>query len=143
MFEFFKMKKRNILQCGGEGLCDVMVSGKVCGTIRYRRPTSDEKLDYIYQLQKGLGTESLLKEVNNSGEGKAKKCHEILIRELSIPMAKKIFIGSTGFTDKENKPIDLCTIDDQFKLISEYFSFALVDLVAYAYATQGIVKKKY
>jgi hypothetical protein len=58
-------------------------------------------------------------------------------------MAKKIFITSTGFTDKQNKPIDKLPNDEQFKLISEYFSYALVDLVAYAYATQGIIKKKY
>lgn len=131
------------LQCGGEGICEVVVSGKVAGTIRYRKPTSDEKLDYIYQLQNGLGTESQLKEIKTAGENKAKKCHEILIRDLSIPLAEKIFITSTGFTDKDNKPIDALSTEAQFRMIAEYFSFALVDLVAYAYASQGVVKKKY
>lgn len=144
MFQFISnIFAKPRLQCGGEGICEVVVSGKVAGTIRYRKPTSDEKLDYIYQLQNGLGTESQLKEIKTAGENKAKKCHEILIRDLSIPLAEKIFITSTGFTDKDNKPIDALSTEVQFKMIAEYFSFALVDLVAYAYASQGVVKKKY
>ena len=144
MFQFISnMFSKPRLQCGGEGICEVVVSGKVAGTIRYRKPTSDEKLDYIYQLQQGLGTEAHLKEIKDSGGNKAKKCHEILIRDLSVPLAEKIFIGSTGFTDKDNKPIDNLSPEIQFKMIAEYFSFALVDLVAYAYASRGVVKKKY
>ena len=137
----FRDKPR--LQCGGEGICEVVVRGQVCGTIKYRKPTSDEKLDYVYRLQSGLGSEAQLKEISGAGENKAQKCHEILIRDLSIPLAQKIFIGSTGFTDKENKPIDALSIENQFSLIAEYFSFALVDLVAHAYTADGVVKKKY
>lgn len=145
MFDFLSnvFKRRPLLQCGGEGLCEIIVSGKVAGTIRYRNPKSDEKLDYVYQLQRGLGTESQLKEISGAEGNKAKKCHEILIRDLSIPLAKKIFIGSTGFIDNEGKQIDKYDTDKQFDLIAEYFGFALVDLVSYAYAAQGIVKKKY
>jgi hypothetical protein len=135
--------KKNLLQCGGEGLCEIVVHGKVCGTIRYRRPTSDEKLDYVYQLQKGLGTESQLKEIAADKDNKAKKCHEILIRDLSIPMAKVIFLGSTGFSDEKMNPIDSLEIDKQFEIISKYYGYALVDLVAFVYATEGVVKKKY
>ena len=141
MFNWFK--KKNSLQCGGEGLCEIVVHGKVCGTIRYRRPTSDEKLDYVYQLQKGLGTESQLKEISADKDNKAKKCHEILIRDLSIPMAKVVFLGSTGFSDDKMNSIDNLEIDKQFEIISKYYGYALVDLVAYVYATEGVVKKKY
>ena len=145
MFDFFVnvFKRKPLLQCGGEGLCEILVSGKIAGTIRYRNPTSDEKLDYVYQLQRGLGTESQLKEISTADGNKAKKCHEILIRDLSIPLAKKIFIGSTGFIDNDGKQIDKYDTEKQFSLIAEYFGFSLVDLVAYAYATTGIVKKKY
>ena len=136
--------KKPSLLCGGEGLCEIIIKGKVAGTIRYRRPTSDEKLDYVYQLQKGLGTESQLKEINGtSKEDKAKKCHEILIRDLSIPMAKIVFAGSTGFIGEDGKPIDGLQIDKQFEIISKYYGYALVDLVAFVYATEGTVKKKY
>ena len=135
-------KKRQPLRCGGEGLCEFISGGKVCGTIRYRRPTSDEKLDYVYQIQKGLGTESHLKEIGDAKD-KAKKCHEILMRDLSIPMAKIVFISSTGFIDDTGKPIDGLEPDKQFELISKFFGYALVDLVAQVFATEGTVKKKY
>lgn len=144
MFDFIRnaFTKKQQLFCGGDGLCEIIVKGKVCGTIKYRRPTSDEKLDYVYQLQKGLGSESQLKEVSNSGDNKAKKCHEILIRDLSIPLAKNVFTGSTGFAHN-GVLIDSLEIDRQFEFISKYYGYAFVDLVAYVYATEGIVKKKY
>ncbi len=136
-------KPRQPLRCGGEGLCDIISGGKVCGTIKYRRPTSDEILDYVYQFQQGLGTESQLKEIKGTKDNKAKKCHEILIRDLSVPMAKKIFLGSTGFIDEQGKKLDTLSIDEQFAYIAKFHSFALVDLVAIVYQPQGYLKKKY
>lgn len=128
--------------CGGEGAIDVVVNHKVCGTIRYRRPTSDEKLDYLFQTQKGLGSESQLKEIKNS-DNKDKKCFEILIRDLSIPFAKKIFISAEIFLDDNGEPIENNKNDKQFELLKTYWSHALVDMVAIAYAAEGVVKKKY
>lgn len=140
-WDIFKRKQK--LLCGGDGLCEVVVSGKVCGTIKYRRPTSDEILDYVYQLQNGLTSESTLKEIKDSEGNKSKKCHEILIRDLSIPMAKKVFLGSVGFYNEQGKPIDNEPIDKQFDYIAKYHSFAIIDLVAIVYQPQGYVKKKY
>jgi hypothetical protein len=126
---------------GGEGLCEVVIAGKVCGTIRYRRPTSDEKLTYSYELQHGLGTEAQLKELAKAGD-KARKCHEMMIRDISIPFAKKIFLGCEGFIDVSGKAIGELPADEQFNRVKEYYSHALVDLVAIAYTTEGAVKKK-
>lgn len=136
-------KKKNLLMCGGEGLCEIVVKGKVCGTIRYRRPTSNEKLDYTYQLQKELIKESKLKEISETKDDKAKKCHEILLRDISIPMARKIFICSSGFFDNEGKSIDNIDPGKQFEIIMEYYGYVLYDFCEYAYAAEGIVKKKY
>ena len=133
---------RRPLICGGEGLLEVSVGGKVCGTIRYRRPTSDEKLDYLYQLQSGLGTELQLKEIKDA-KNKNKKCHEIAIRDLSIPFAEKVFCSAEGFIDGDSNKVDALDTGKQFKLIKDYWSHALVDLVAIAYSTEGTVKKKF
>lgn len=140
LINLLKPKKRII--CGGEGAIEVIIDGKVCGIIKYRRPTSDEKLDYLFVSQKGLGTESQLKEITDS-ENKDKKCFEILIRDLSIPYAKKIFIGAEQFIDDKGKPIESNSADVQFCLLEKYWSHALVDMVAIAYAAEGVVKKKF
>ena len=129
------------LICGGDGVIEIIVSNKVCGVIRYRRPTSDEKLDYLYQLQKGIGTELQLKEIQSAND-KSKKCHEIMVRDLSIPFAEKIFLGSELFRDDHGKTIDNQPLNKQFDTLKTYWSHALVDMVAIAYATEGVVKKK-
>lgn len=136
-------KPRRQILCGGEGLCEVSIDGKVCGTIKYRRPMSDEMLDYLYQYQTALGTETQLKEIKDASGNKAKKCHEILVRDLSIPMAKKIFLGATGFITDVGEKIEDLSVDAQFDCLAKYHSFALVDLVAIVYQPQVFVKKKY
>ena len=137
---FFKPRSRII--CGGEGAIEIVINGKTCGIIKYRRPTSNEKLDYLFQTQKGIGTESQLKEIKGAND-KGKKCFEILMRDLSIPYAKKIFLNAEIFIDDKGNPIENNKPDKQFDLLEKYWSHALVDMAAIAYATEGVVKKKY
>lgn len=140
MFNPFRKPPR--LLCGGEGTCEVLANGKVCGTISYREPTSNEKLDYAYQFQSILNTESQLKEISDS-ENKRKKIHEILVKNVGIPFSKKIFLRSTGFLDDKGKPIDSLPADEQFNFIEQYFGFALIELTTIAFETNNAIKKKF
>ena len=134
--------KPSPLVCGGEGVIEIALNNKTVSKIFYRLPTSDEKLDYVYQFQSGLGAQLQLKEIKDAKD-KAKKCHEVLIRDLSIPFAKKVFTGARGFIDANGELIENKPINDQFELIKTYWSHVLTDLVAIAYATEGTVKKKF
>lgn len=135
-------KRHSYFVCGGEGAIEVIKNGKFCGIIYYRRPTSDEKLDYFYCMQKEIGTELQLKEIKNAKD-KNKKCHEIILRDVSIPFAEKIFLRAEKFKGDKDNTIESKTPSKQFELLKLYWSNILVDLVSIAYEIEGIVKKKY
>jgi hypothetical protein len=135
-------KSRRPLICGGSGEIEVHRDGKLVGSIYYRRPTYEEILAYQYEYSDGLGSELQLKEIKNDNK-KLKKIQEIVVRDLFLPNAEKIFIGSSGLVDGNGKPIEELQVKDQFKHIKKYHGYILVDMVAIAFKIDAVCKKKH
>lgn len=129
--------------CGGEGYIEVVDAlGRPVAGMWYRRPTSDEKLDYVYQQQHALAnSEERLREVQEAGD-KAKKCHEIIWRDLCLPFAETVFLRSWGYVDGKGGKLAPLGKDEQFVHLKEHQAHHLVDMVGIAFSAAGVVKKK-
>ena len=137
--------KRKYIVCGGVACCEVTDKyGKVMAEIWYRRPTSDEVFNYMYDVQFGLASESNVKELSGekSIKERAKKCHEIMLRDLSLPYAELIFDHCIGFYDDKLKDVFQLSKEEQFAFLGKYRSHNLIDLVIKAFETDGTLKKK-
>jgi len=141
-FMFNLFKKKQPLVCGGNGCIEVYREGKTIGSVYYRRPTYEEILAYQYEYAEGIGSELQLKEIKRDKK-KIKKIQEIVVRDLFLPNAEKIFVSSKGFYDDNDNPIDSLETEKQFNYIKKYHGYILVDMVAIAYKIDTICKKKH
>ena len=136
----FSRKSR--LQSGGNGCCDVLDPlGRVLGQVYYSRPTSEMRRDYLYNLHNSLCTESNLNEVSKAAL-KAKAVHDVLVHEITIPYAEKIFISCSGFEKENGTTLDSATQAEQFDVLKKYHDHVLSRLVDIAYSVSTTLKKK-
>jgi hypothetical protein len=128
----------------GEGCCEVIDRfGRPVAWIWYRRPTSNDRLDFAYQQQNALtNSESGLREIRKA-ENKAKKLHELMLRDLHIPFAERVFVGCAGYVRGDGTKVESLARDDQFVYMKTNHAEHLTDMVSQVFAVEGIVKKKY
>ena len=136
--------RTNAIPCGGEIRFDILdMSNRLIASIWLLRPDSAMKLNFVYETQNGLSSESNLRELQNTPkEDKAKKCHEIMWRDLCIPFARKLFVRSNGFNDENGKPLSILPKENQLQVIEKWYTNVLVDAVLYAFNDGLHVKKK-
>jgi len=135
--------RRRSLFCGGDGCVSVTDNlGREVGVIWYRRPTSDEILNYAWQEQKMVGSESQLREVSEFKGDKAQKIHEVLVRDFWIPWAEKVFTSCTGFLDEKKETLDNKPKAKQFEFLKKYKAHLLSGMVGVAFRQEESVKKK-
>jgi hypothetical protein len=136
------LPRKKSFVCGGEGCIEFADSNKkTIGKIWYRKPTSDMILDYTYQSLNGLSSESNLRELESSKK-KEKTCHEIMIRDLCIPFAGKVYLRCEGFVTEDKKPLEQLERDEQLAYLIKWQSHMVVQMVMIAFAVDSVVKKK-
>lgn len=144
MFNFFSriFGKTQPLICGGKQEICVIHGGKHIGSVFYIRPEYEQILAYQYKYTECLDSELHLKNIEKSKQ-KLKEMQDIIVKELFLPEAKKIFCGSKGFFDGNGKSIDNKSIDEQYDFVSKYFGYVLIDMVAIAFKVDTVCKKKH
>lgn len=130
------------LICGGQGCCEVVDSlDRPIAWLYYNRPDSETKMDYIYDVENIANNKSRLKEISvekNTG----KQAYDMVINELCVPYAEKVFVRCKGYVDEEKKSIDNLSKELQFNYLKTYYTHNLVDMVVNAFAINEKVKKK-
>lgn len=137
--------KKKSLICGGVGRCAVVDNlDREIGNIYFDRPTSKQKMDYIYDVENVANNKSKLKELSSEGNGDSvsKKAYEVVINELCIPHAEKVFNKCDGYTDSDGNEISKLTREEQFNFLKEYYAHNLVDMVVCAFSIDEKIKKK-
>ena len=115
------------------------------GFLFFRRPHSDEILDFIYEESELLSDEGRLRKIRDAAATEKKKVmHKMNVREFWIPWAKKIFMRCEGqFKDERGQLLEKLPTDEQFRFLSEFKAYMLVDMTGVAFNQEGLVKKKY
>ena len=138
----FKVKN-DTGQCGGVECVEVV--GKFDSPtgmkIYYNRPTSNQKLGYMYDYQNLITDDSKLRQTSKM-KAKYADMAEQLIDKLWLPYAEKIFSHCEGFFDENGKPLEKKTKEEQFAAIKEYHSYYFTTLCDIAYSLNTKVKKK-
>jgi hypothetical protein len=135
----FRHKTR--LNCGGEGYCVIKdFYGREMGRLYYQRPDSDMRFDYTYALMNSLATEPRLREIESAVD-KTKKSHEIMIRDLSLPFAQKLFVRSEGYKDDAGRKLEAMSKEEQFKHIAKYYVHHFISMVSEVFTPESVLKK--
>ena len=143
MLEFLKIRNGKLIGGDKEHCCEVKDGSRTVAWVYYRQPTSDEKLEYLWEMKNCLVSEDHLREIKEA-KFKSAKCHQLIVRDIAIPFGKKIFKRSHGYIDaKDMRDIDIKPPCEQFDFIAKWHSNHIVDMTAFAYEIEGIVKKKY
>lgn len=134
--------KKEKLLCGGVGILEIKDKlNNVIGSIKYNRPNSDQKLDYIFKMQSGIIKEDSLKQISNS-DNKMHSTYKIMVENICMPYAKKIFVSANGYFIDGQK-IEEFDKEKQFELIKKYYGYHLVKMIEYAFEDNSILKKKF
>lgn len=140
---FFTPQKNFI--CGGEGFIEfVDALGRVKSKIYFMRPDSDMRLNYAHEYQDKTANDKQLREIKadqDKGGNTSKKIYQIIIRDLFLPYAEKIFSRSEMYCDENRKPIDNWEKEKQFALIKKYYSHHLINMVTTAFGDDSTLKK--
>jgi hypothetical protein len=107
----------------------------------FMRPDSEMRLNYVYEMQEGISSEENLKKIKAS-KNRPKACHSLIVNEIAIPFAEKIFIRSEGYVADDGKPLETKSRVEQFEHLKKYHSHNLADMTAKAFEVDGTVKKK-
>jgi len=141
MFKRFFNKKKSLVLGGKRSVSVTDWLDREIGRIYYEVPESDMVLEYVYEMQKGLADDkSKIKEISDA-ENKALSCHKIVWRELSLPYAKKVFLGAEVYKLQSGEDISSVSVEDQFNHIKKYCSNHLSDMCSIAFSQEGKVKK--
>lgn len=129
--------------CGGIECVDIV--GRY-GTdtkmkIYYTRPTSDMILSYTYDYQMIIEDDNKLKQISKKKNQFAEMA-KLLMENIFIPSAKRIFHHCEGFKDDSGKPLENKKPEEQFELLSKYHSYYFADLCNIAFSLTNKCKKK-
>lgn len=132
------------LMMGGVGCCEVVDRlDRVVGKLYFKRPNSQQKIDYIYDVENVANNQSKLKELGKT-DNPSRNSYNYVIYELCVPYAEEIFEKAEGYRLEGGKEfIDLLPREKQLEYLKQYYMHNLIDMVVQAYAIEERVKKKY
>lgn len=134
--------RKKPIVCGGEGSVSVVDSlGREVGCLYYTRPDSDMKVSFAWDNQKEIEREGVLKEISLA-DHKIKKIYEVLVRDLYVPYARKIFTRCTGYVDENKKSLDNAGREEQMRVLEKFYVHHFADMAAAAFSPSHSVKKK-
>ena len=116
---FYKPEKG---YCGGVECLEIVgrFGKKTDMKIYYNRPTSDQIMSYTYDYQNIIESDNKLRQIGNQKNQFADMAKRLL-KIIFVPYSKPIFNRCEGFLDKDGKPVEKKTPEEQFLLIMTRF----------------------
>lgn len=131
-------KKPRAYTCGGEEYCEFTNYEGCKARIYYRKPTSDEVVNYTYAsacINSGEdGLRKLKEELRDNNKTNA--LYHLTLRELFIPYALKVILRWEGYKDANGKVVT------EFDTLVKFYSSHVANMCALAYLCTDKYKKK-